>query len=106
MILVRFVCAADGSPTSLDGRWVMRWNPHTKAGTLDLVSTTELAQARRFSSAQEVPTEYRTQSRVQSKRPWDKQPNRPLAGVHIEMVPEERATEPPILAPQPPRYDA
>jgi hypothetical protein len=77
---------ADGSgPTPHDGRYVVSWNPHTEAGTLDLTSTAEISKARRFENGDEF-TEWKTVSRVQPRRPWDGMPNRPLAGITIQTM--------------------
>lgn len=62
------VCAADGRSTPHDGRFVVTWNPHTRAGTLDIVTTDDVTKARRFQYA-ELMNEWRTVSLVQSRRP-------------------------------------
>lgn len=82
---VKVVSAADGiTPTPHDGRYVVAWNPHTEAGTLELTSTDDRAQARHFQNGEEF-TEWKTVSAVQPKRPWDGRPNRPLTAVNIEI---------------------
>jgi len=79
-----------GSPdprvkTPYDGRYVVRWNPHTKAGLLDLTTTANIAKATRF-SFETAMEEWRTISQVEKVRPWDGQPNRPLTAVTIEVL--------------------
>jgi hypothetical protein len=83
--LVRVLGAANGGGTPHDGRYVVNWNPDTEAGTLELTSTGEAAEARRFPFP-EVFNEWKRVSRVQPLRPWDGKPNRPLTGIHIEIV--------------------
>jgi hypothetical protein len=80
--IVQVVCAADGGRTPHDGRWVVSWNPHTEAGTLELTSTSDKAKARRFENGDEF-VEWKTISKVQPRRPWDGKPNRPLTGITI-----------------------
>jgi hypothetical protein len=88
MKIVRVICAANGDVTPHDGRYVVRWNPHTQAGVLELTSTDYRPRARRF-TMQEVHQEWSTVSRVEPTRPWDGKPNRPLAGVSIEIEDEK-----------------
>ncbi|HEY2530261.1 MAG TPA: hypothetical protein VGJ20_20385 [Xanthobacteraceae bacterium] len=84
MKIVRVICAANGSVTPHDDRYVVAWNPDTEAGILELTSTADPSRARRF-TMEEVHREWSAVSRVQPKRPWDGQPNRPLSGVSIEI---------------------
>lgn len=81
-VIAQIHCAANGTPTPHDGRYVVDWNPHTKAGVLELTSTTDKAQARRF-VMREATVQWRTVSQVQPQRPWDGMPNRPLTAVTI-----------------------
>lgn len=85
-VIARVIRAADGSPTPHDNRWVKAWNPHTEAGTLELTSTADIAEALRFENALDVLREWQTVSLVEPRRPWDGRPNRPLTGVTIEFV--------------------
>lgn len=80
--IVRIVCAANGSPTPHDGRFVVDWNPHTQAGILELTSTPDPKQARRFERT-EAFMEWNTVSNLEPRRPWDQQPNKPLTGITI-----------------------
>lgn len=88
--VVRVLEAAGGGDTPHDGRYVVRWNPHTLAGTLSLTSTANVAIARRF-TREEAFAEWKAISRLQPTRPWDGKPNRPLSGVTIEIIPVEIA---------------
>lgn len=82
--IVKVIGAADGRTcTPHDGRYVVSWNPHTRAGTLELTSTGDKTKARRFNGMTAFE-EWRMISRVQSQRPWDGQPNRPLTGITCE----------------------
>ena len=83
--VVRVIGAADGSPTPHDGKFVVSWNPHTVAGTLELSSTAYIERAKRFSAA-EAMREWQMVSRVQPRRPWDGEINRPLCGVTVEVI--------------------
>lgn len=83
--VVRVVQRADGSSTPHDGRYVVSWNPHTKAGVLELTSTTDLAEATHFPWP-DVFDQWKTVSKRQPTRPWDGKPNRPLTGVTIEIT--------------------
>ena len=76
--------------TPHDGRWIVAWNPHTKAGTLELTSTDDPGKARAFWLV-DLWEEYRTVSLVEPVRPWDGEPNRPLTGINlaIEWIEEE-----------------
>ena len=76
--------------TPHDGRFIVSWNPHTKAGILDLTSTQDPRQARVFSLV-DLWEEYRTISLVEPVRPWDGEPNRPLTGINlaVEFIEEE-----------------
>ena len=80
--IVQIVGAADGSHTPHDNKYVKSWNPHTRAGILELTSTSNIAEARRFENGEEFE-EWRTISNVQKTRPWDGRPNRPLTGITI-----------------------
>jgi hypothetical protein len=85
---VRIVGAADGvTVTPHDGRFLVAWNPHTKAGTLELTSTADPRKAARLELAA-ILEQWRTQSRKQPLRPWDGKPNRPLTAVTIEIIRE------------------
>lgn len=86
-IVVRVVCAADGSKTPHDGCYVVAWNPHTKAGILELTSTPNPAEAYHFANVGQVVQEYRTVSRIERVRSWDGRLNRPLTGVTVEFCP-------------------
>jgi len=79
------ICAADGGSTPHDNRYVARWNPHTKAGTLELVSTVDINEARHF-DYRDLMDEWRTVSRIEPLRPWDGKPNRPLTAITIDVV--------------------
>lgn len=83
--IVRVVGRADGGQTPHDGRYVVNWNPHTAAGILELTSTDNIEEARHFPWP-EVFDEWKAISGVEPKRPWDGRPNRPLTGVHIEII--------------------
>jgi hypothetical protein len=84
--VVRVLCAADGSPTPHDGRYVVDWNAHTKAGVIDISTTGLIDCARRFENNDEF-VEWGTISNVQAKRPWDGKPNRPLTALSVESLP-------------------
>lgn len=84
MKVIRIVGTANGTRSPHDGRYVVRWNPHTRFGTLALHSTAEVAWARRF-TAEEAVREWKTISRVEPRRP-DGEPNRPLSGLTCELV--------------------
>jgi hypothetical protein len=85
---VRIVGAADGvTVTPHDGRFLVAWNPHTQAGTLELTSTADPRKAARLELAA-ILEQWRTRSRKQPSRPWDGRPNRPLTAVTIEIIPE------------------
>jgi hypothetical protein len=84
--IARVICAADGSPTPHDWRYVVTWNPHTLAGELDLVSTANCRDARRFEDAIDIMNEWNTISRAQPTRPWDSLPNRPLTGITVQTI--------------------
>ena len=85
-LVLKVVHAADGSPTSHDGRYVVAWNPHTEAGVLELTSTDDLTKARRFVSFEQLQAEWQAVSQVESTRPWDHKPNRPLMAVTCEVL--------------------
>jgi hypothetical protein len=87
-VLVRIIADANGNPTPHDGRWVVRWNPHTKFGVCDIQSTSDIRKARRFANPGHAVEEWRTISRVQLIRPTDGKPNRPLNGLSIEITKE------------------
>ena len=89
-VIVRIVGAADGSSkTPHDGRFVGAWNPHTKAGTLELSSTSSRKRALKFPTPTEAMIVWNTVSRVQPLRPWDGKPNKPLTGVTVEILAED-----------------
>jgi hypothetical protein len=85
------ICDANGGTISHSGRFVVAWNPHTKAGRLEVVSTDDMGQARRF-EYRELMDEWRTVSRVESVRPWDGRPNRPLTAITINVVAVEETS--------------
>ena len=83
---VKIVGLANGQPHPIhSGRYVVSWNPHTRAGTLDITSTADLAQATRF-ALREVFDTWRAISKRQPRRPWDHKPNRPLTAITVEIV--------------------
>ena len=83
--VVRVISRADGGDTPHDGRYVVSWNPHTRAGVLELTSTANLAEARHFLFPDALDT-WKAVSKRQPTRPWDGKPNRPLTGVTIEII--------------------
>ena len=83
---VRVEGAANGRATPHDGRWLVAWNPHTEAGTLELTSTDDRAAAGTFEPMQ-VLEQWKTVSNVQRRRPWDGELNRPLTGVNVSLHP-------------------
>jgi hypothetical protein len=85
-VIVRVMCASDGHKTPHDNRYVVEWDPHTRAGILSVRSSADPERARIFSSAAEVLEQRRTISHAQSTRPWDGEPNRPLMALAVEMV--------------------
>lgn len=85
-VIVRVMCTSDGQRTPHDGRYVVEWDPHTRAGILSLKSSDDPADAHIFSSAAEVLEQRRMISHAQATRPWDGKPNRPLMAVAVEMV--------------------
>lgn len=84
-VTVRIVGAASGIITAYDGMYVESWNPHTRAGILNIIPVKDRSNARRFESHAQVMEEWRTISRVEHKRPWDGKPNRPLTAVTIDI---------------------
>ena len=88
-VVVKVLCAADGTRTPHDNKYVVWWNPHTPAGVLELESTMIKGLARRFESVTEALTEWRTVSSVQTYRPWDTALNRPLTGVTVTIEPAD-----------------
>ena len=83
--VIRVLSRADGGVSPHDGRYVVSWNPHTRAGVLELTSTADLAEARHFPFPDVFDT-WKTISNRQPLRPWDGKPNRPLTGIHIEII--------------------
>jgi hypothetical protein len=80
--------AADGTPTPHDGRYLVAWNPHTEYGALELTSTDRRIEAYRFFRPVEVLFQWQMVSNVEPWRP-DGQPNRPLTGITIQVVPHD-----------------
>lgn len=83
-VVVKVIGSASGGYTPHNNRYVRKWNPHTKFGTLDLVSVKYPQLAREFEFF-EVLEEWKMVSNTQETRP-DGKPNRPLTGVTIEIV--------------------
>lgn len=69
---------------------MVAWNPHALAGVLELTSTDNIDEARRF-TFDEAPRQLRMISAIQPCRPWDGEPNRPLTAVSIEIINAEGA---------------
>lgn len=86
-VVVRVVAAADGGWTPHNGRYVLRWDPHVKFGTLACDSTDDLAKAKRWASLVEALTEWKTVSRVQPRRPTDGLPSKPLTAITVVCEP-------------------
>jgi len=86
-VIVQILGDANGNRTPHDGRYVLAWNPHTEAGTLALDSTDDPLLAKQFRNVIEVMEERGTVSDVEPVRPWDNEPNRPLCGVNILVMP-------------------
>jgi hypothetical protein len=83
--IVKVICAADGrTPTPHDGRYVVAWDWNVPAGVLAIDSTDDRQKAKRFGP--EVFKEWRAISKVQPRRPWDDEPNRPLTAVTVELL--------------------
>lgn len=94
-VIVRIIGAADGKTrTPHDGKFVVAWNPHTMAGFLDVISTTDWKKAKVFKDTAEVFKEWRAVSKKQPLRPWDKLPNKPLTGVSLDIMPDDKYYEP------------
>jgi hypothetical protein len=85
-VIVRVMRASNGQKTPHDNRFVVEWDPHTRAGILSLKSSPDPERAHIFSSAAEVLEQRRTISHSQPTRPWDGEPNRPLMALAVEMV--------------------
>jgi hypothetical protein len=85
-VAVKVIGSADGGKNPHAGKFVAAWNPHTRAGTLELSSTTDPKRALTFAAVEEALIEWNTVSRVQTVRPWDNRPNKPLTGVTVELV--------------------
>lgn len=83
--IVRVVGLADGTPGPHADRYVVRWNPHTEFGTCEIDTTDDPNKARKFDSMATAHDEWRTISKVQPRRP-DGKPNRPLAGLTVEIT--------------------
>jgi hypothetical protein len=83
-VIVRVMCGPGGMTTPHDGRYVVRWNPHTRYGTCSVETTEDRRQARRFTAGQALDA-WRTISHVEPVRP-DGLPNRPLSGLTIDMI--------------------
>jgi hypothetical protein len=86
--IVKIIRAADGTATPHDGRYIVRWHPHVRHGTLAVTSTADIEQATRF-TLREILETRRSISRVEPYRP-DGEPNRPLAAITIEITEVER----------------
>lgn len=84
-VIVKVHGTGGGGRTPHDGRYVRSWNPHTRYGILDLSSTADPFQARRFADLRAVLEEQRTVSHRERRRP-DGRENRPLTGINIEIV--------------------
>jgi hypothetical protein len=85
-VIVRVMCTSDGQRTPHDNRYIVEWDPHTRAGILSVKSSADPDHARIFSSAAEVLQQRGTISHAQSTRPWDGKPNRPLMALAVEIV--------------------
>lgn len=84
MILVRIISGTN-IRTPHDGRYVVSWDSNVAYGTCAVTSTDDVRKARKFASPTEVFNEYAAISIVQPRRPdggW----NRPLRGLHIELI--------------------
>ena len=85
-VILRVIGRADGNGTTPhDGRYVLAWNPHSEAGTLELTSTADRSQAQVFNHADAL-RQWRTVSRIEPQR-WDGRPNRPLTAITVEIRP-------------------
>jgi hypothetical protein len=83
-IVIEIIGAADGkTPTPHDRRFVVEWNPHTKAGIFECSSTGDINQAKQWSTIKEGLDEWNTVSKVETHRSWDGKLNRPLTAVNI-----------------------
>ena len=85
-VIVRVMFDSNGQPTPHDGRYVVGWDPHTRAGVLCMETSTDPRDAHVFASLQEAMQQRHTISNVQALRPWDGQPNRPLTGIAVEFL--------------------
>lgn len=80
-VIVQLIGAADGiTKTPHDGRWFIAGNPHTLFGDLEMTSTSNRDDAKRFDSLVEVVSLWTTVSHVERLRP-DGMLNRPLNGM-------------------------
>jgi hypothetical protein len=89
-VLIRVLGDALGGDAGGDaGQYLKAYDPAAEDGRGLLVTTTDPAEAKRYSAA-EALAEWKRVSRVRPRRP-DGKPNRPLSAFTIEIV---RAPEP------------
>lgn len=88
-VVVRIMCGPGGSATPHDGRYVVRWNPHTPYGVCRVDSTDDIRQARRFANAAEALAVWNTVSHVDPVR-FDGKANKPLAALTIDIYPPSK----------------
>lgn len=75
-----------GGPLPKAGDYLHRWDFDYKGGWGAAWWTPNLAEAHHFPSAKEALRIYVTQSTLMPLRPWDGQPNRPLALYTVEIL--------------------
>lgn len=83
--VIQILCGADGRRTPHDGQFLVAYDPDTPFGELDLTTSFDIAQARRFVDMVELHRLYSAISRAQPVRP-DGKPNRPITGLTLEVV--------------------
>ena len=85
MKVIKIVTGANGMSTPHDGRYLLGYNPDTVYGDLIMISTPDIAKARRFHDLSAVHELWAAVSKQQPVRP-DGKPNRPMTGLTIEVI--------------------
>lgn len=85
MKVVKIVTGANSVHTPHDGRYLLGYNPDTVYGDLVMITTPDIAKAKRFADLSAVHDLWAAVSKKQPVRP-DGKPNRPLTSLSIEVI--------------------
>lgn len=84
--IIKFICYASGALSSIDGLYLVRYDPTIKDGVFFLDTTDDPRKAKTFDPPGLAMEEWMRVSPNMPTRLWDGKPNRPLTAWSIEII--------------------